>query len=100
MRGKHDASPPSTHLVINQRRQRQVVKEVGKVLPNIRVAVLPQALVVKSIDLRDLPRLVVASQDGNAVAVSHLEDYEEGDRLDGVVASVDVVAHEEVVCIR
>ena len=45
----------------------------------------------------DLAGLVVASEDGNAVLEADLEGDEERDGLDGVVAAIDVVAHEEVV---
>ena len=83
--------------VVDGRGQRQVVEEVGEVLPDVGVAVLAQALVVEAVDLRDLPRLVVAAQDSHAVAVPHLERDEQRRRLDRVVAAVDVVAHEEVV---
>ena len=83
--------------VVDRRGQRQVVEEVREVLPDVGVAVLAQALVVEAVDLRDLPRLVVAAQDSHAVAVPHLERDEQRRRLDRVVAAVDVVAHEEVV---
>jgi hypothetical protein len=40
---------------------------------------------------------VVAAEDGDAVAITEFERDEEGDGLDRVVATVDIVAHEEVV---
>lgn len=50
-----------THLVVNERGERQIVKEVREVLPDICVAVLAQTLIVKAIHLRDLATLVIAS---------------------------------------
>lgn len=87
----------STNLVVDEGSEGQIVEEVCEVLPHIGIAVLSQALVVEAVDLSNLPRLVVASQDGDALAIPHLESDEEGDRLDRVVASVDVIAHEEVI---
>lgn len=50
-----------THLVINERSEGQIVKEVREVLPDICVAVLAQTLIVETIHLRDLATLVIAS---------------------------------------
>ena len=60
------------HLVVDERRQRQVVEQVGEVLPDVRVAVLAQALVVEAVHLRDLAALVVTAQDRHAVLVAYL----------------------------
>lgn len=89
-----------THLVINQSCQRKVVEQVREVLPDVCVAILPQAFVVEPVYLRDLSRLVIASQDGHTIPVAHLQGNEEGDGFDGVVASVHIVAHEKIICVR
>ena len=47
-----------------------VVKGIGEVLPNIRVAVLAKAFVIKSVHLSDLPTFVIAPQDCDSVALS------------------------------
>lgn len=62
----------SSHLSVNQCSERQVVKQVCKVLPDVGIAVLPQALVIEAVDLRDLPRLVVPSQDGDSLLETNL----------------------------
>ena len=94
---KMRARGEEAHLVVDQCGEWEVVKEVGEVLPDVCVAVLPEALVVEAVDLGDLSGLVVAAEDGDAVAVSDLECDEQRDGLDRVVAAVYVVAHEEVV---
>ena len=48
-------------LVVDDRRQRQKVKHFCTIFPDVDAPVLPLALVVEAVDLRDLPRLVVAS---------------------------------------
>ena len=67
--------------------------------PNIDAAVLAQALVVEAVDLGDLPALVVAADQRDAVGVADLEGQEEEEGLDGVVAPIDEVAEEEVVLV-
>ena len=86
-----------THLVLDEGSEGKVVEEVGEVSPYIGVSVLAETFVVEPVHLRDLPRFVVPAKDGHSVAVPQLKRNEESDSLDGVVASVDVVTHEEVV---
>lgn len=59
-------------LILDERGEWQVVEEVGEVLPDVGVAVLAEALVVEAVDLRDLARLVVAAEDGDALRVADL----------------------------
>ncbi len=79
-------------LVVDEGGEGEVVEEIGEVFPDVGVAVLAQALVVEAVHLRDLARFVVAPQDRDALRIADFERDEEGDGLDGVVASVDVVA--------
>ena len=95
--GRGEAAVQAEDLVVDEGRQGQVVEEVGEEFPDVGVAVFAQALVVEAVDLRDLAGFVVAAQDGDAVRVADFERDEQGDGLDGEVAAVYVVAHEEVV---
>ena len=47
------------HLAIDDSRQREVVEHIRAPPPRVGVPVLPLALVVEPVHLRDLPRLVV-----------------------------------------
>jgi hypothetical protein len=38
-----------THLIVDQRRQRQVVKQVGEVLPHVGIAVLSQTFIIEAV---------------------------------------------------
>ena len=87
-----ETSVEAEDLVLDQGCEGKEVEEVGEVLPDVGIAVLAQAFVVEAVNLGDLARLVVAAEDGNALWVSDLESYEEGDGLDGKVTTIDVVA--------
>jgi len=78
-------------LVVDQCRQRQVIEEVGKVLPDVRVAVFTQTFVVEAVDLRDLSGFVVSTENGDALWVANLESHKKSDGLDGEITSVNVI---------
>ncbi len=84
-------------LVLYDGRHGQVVEQICEALPHVGVPVFSEALVVEAVNLGDLAGLVVAPEDSDSVLEPDLERNKQGDGLDGVVASVDVVAHEEVV---
>ena len=48
----------------------------------------------------DLSALVITSENGDTVLEAHLKGDQERDCLDRVVASIDVVTHEQVVGVR
>lgn len=80
-------------LVVDQGSQGKVVEEVGEVFPHVGVAILAQALVVESINLCDLARLVVATENGNTLGVSDLERDKQSHCLDRVVTTIDIVTY-------
>lgn len=88
-----------THLVVDQSRQRQVIEEICKELPNVCVSVFTKALVVEAIDLSDLPALVVSTKNRDSVSVAKFESDQQRHGLYRVVTSIDVITHEEVVCV-
>ena len=81
-------------MVFDEGSEGEVVEKVGEESPHVCVAVLPEALVVEAVHLRDLPRFVVAAENCYPVAVAQLERNQEGDSLDRVISSVDIVPHE------
>ena len=87
----------ATHLVVNEGSEGQEIEEIREEPPDVGIPVFPQAFVVEAVHLCDLSRFVVSSQDGNAIAIAELHGHEQSDGLYGVVASVDIVTHEEVV---
>lgn len=85
------------YLVVNNRRQGDVVEDLGAVLPHGNGAVLAQTLVVEAIDLGDLTRLVIAAYERDTIGIANLEREQEQERLDRVEATIDKVAKEQVV---
>ena len=76
------------YVVVDQGREREVVKEVGEELPNVGAAVLANALIIEAVHLRDLSGFVIAAKDEHSVGISHLETYKHRYGLDGVVAPI------------
>lgn len=60
------------YLIVDQSCQSQVVKDLSAIAPHIDRAVLAQALIVEAIDLGDLSRLMISSNQGNSLRVSDL----------------------------
>lgn len=68
--------------VVNHHAQRQVVKHVREMVPDVGVAVFPRAFCVEPIRLCYTSRLVVAPDKVQPVGVAQLEAYEQRDGLD------------------
>ena len=81
-------------LAVDDGAEGEVVKDVAAVAPDVCAPVLALALVVEAVDLGDLPRLMVAADEGDAIRVADLEQEQEEKRLDRVEAPVDKVALE------
>ena len=79
-------------LIVDQSSERKVVEKVGEVFPHVSVSILSQTLIVEAIDLGDLSRFVITTQNRDAGWVSDLQRDKEGDGLNGVAATVNVVA--------
>lgn len=91
--------PGNTDLIFDEGSEWKVVEEISEESPHIGVPVLPQTFIVEAIYLRDLPRFVIATENGDTVPVAELQRDQKGDGFDGVVSSIDVVSHEQVVCV-
>jgi hypothetical protein len=68
-------------LVVDEGGKGEVVEEVCKVFPYIRIPIFSETFVVETVDLGDLTGFVVASEDCDALGVSNFESNEESNRL-------------------
>mmetsp|Transcript_17003 Transcript_17003/g.38268 ORF Transcript_17003/g.38268 Transcript_17003/m.38268 type:complete len:277 (-) Transcript_17003:283-1113(-) len=98
--GGGEAAVEAEDVVLDHRGEGEVVEEAHEEVPDVGGAVLADTLVVKAVDLRDLPRLVVSPQYVHPLRISDLERHEHAHGLDGIVSPVHVVPHEEVVGVR
>jgi hypothetical protein len=85
------------NLAINNSRQTHIIKQLTAIPPHICTSKLSHALIIEPIDLRDLPNLMVSSDQGNPVGIANFEGEKEKKGLDTVESTIDKVAHEEVV---
>ena len=65
-----ETSVEAEDLVVDKGSKGEVVEEVCKVFPYIRVAIFSETFVVETVDLRDLTGFVVATEDGDALRIS------------------------------
>ena len=80
------------YLIVYQGSEGQVIEQVGKIFPDIGVPVFAKAFIIKAVDLGNLTGLVIAAEDSDSLRISDLESNKQGDSLDRVVATIDIVA--------
>lgn len=97
-RGK--STVDTENLVVDDCRQAQVVEDLRAVSPHIYRAILLQALVIESVHLSNLSRLMVSTNQGNAIGVSHFQCQKQQKGLNTIVSSINEVSKEEVIGIR
>ena len=83
-------------LLVHDGGHRQAVEAVSERLPQLDV-VAPLALVVEAVNSVDARALVVAAKQEEVLRVFDLVGEQEADGLQGLLASVHVVAQEQVV---
>ena len=85
------------NFVVNDGSEGKVVEDFGAVAPDVDRAVFAEALVVESVDLSDLTRLVIASDQSDTLRVTNFQGEQKKERLDRIVATIDEITHEQVV---
>jgi len=94
---RREASVDTENLAVNESGEGEVVEDLCAIFPGVGVAVLLLALIVEAVHLGDLPALVVTPEERDLVGPPRLQGKQEGERLETVVATIDEVAHENVV---
>lgn len=69
-------------------------------LPDVGVTVLAKALVIETIYLGNLSRLMVSSGDSDTAAITNFKSEKKRNSLNRVITTINVITHEEVVCLR
>lgn len=86
--------------IVNDSRQGDVIEELTAVPPYVGIPEFSHTLIVKAINLCDLPAFMVTSDECDPVRVPDFEGEEQEEGLDGVEASIDEITKEKVVCGR
>jgi hypothetical protein len=92
-----EATVHGEDLLVDDGSDREAVEAVGEGLPQLDV-VPSLALIIEAVDPVDGGALVVTAQDEEVLGVLDLVGQQQADGLERLLASVDVVAQEEVVC--
>lgn len=95
-----ESAVDAKYAIVDDGGEGQVVEEFGAAFPDLRRSVLSQAFVVESVDLSDLPRLVVASDQRHAIRVPHLQRHQKQKRFDGIVPAVHEVSQKNIPRLR
>ena len=95
--GRRKTSMHAENFVIDDSCEGEVVENFSTVAPDVDRAVLAEAFIVESVNLGDLTRLVVTSDQSDTLWVADLKCQQKKERLDRVVATINEITHEEVV---
>jgi hypothetical protein len=85
-------------LLVDDSGDGKTVEAVGESFPQLDV-VATLALVVETVDTIDRGALVVTTQHEKVLGILDLVRQEEADSLEGLLATIDVVAEEQIVCL-
>jgi hypothetical protein len=85
-------------LLVDNGGNRQAVEAIGKSLPELDV-VSALALIVEPVDTVDRGAFVVAAENEEVFGIFDLVRKQQADGLEGLLATVDIVSKEEVVCL-
>ena len=86
-------------LLCNDGRDRKAVKRINECLPDLDVA--PSlAFVVEAVDTSDVRAFVVAAEEEEVLGELQLVAHKQENRLQALLAAIDVIAEEEVVGLR
>jgi hypothetical protein len=94
IRGK--ATVDAENFAFNDSADAKMIKNVNTVLPRVGISVLTHIFIVKTVDGGNLPSFVISAKEGDVARVTELEHHQELEGFDGVVATVDKIAHKDV----
>ena len=85
-------------LLVDNGGNGQAVEAIGKSLPELDI-VATLALIVESVDTVDRGAFVVAAEDEEVFGIFDLVRKQQADGLERLLATVDIVSKEQVICL-
>lgn len=73
-------------LIFHNCREWQIIKKLCETFPDTGIPILSAAFIIETVDLGNLPRFMVAPQDGDPVFMPDFESNEESNCLHTVVS--------------
>jgi hypothetical protein len=90
--GNGHTSMHTEYLVVDDHAQREEIKHICKIVPNIGIPVLPRTFGIESIRLRNPSRFMVPSNQMHSVGVSELQTNKKRNSFNTEHASIHIVA--------
>jgi hypothetical protein len=84
-------SMEAENLIVDESGKREVVEEICEVFPHVCVAIFPETFIVEAIDLGDLTRFVIATEDCDALRISDFESNEESNSFNGIISPIHII---------
>lgn len=91
--GGRKATVDTEDLVIDHYAQCEKVEHVGKIVPDVGIAVFPSTLGIKPVRLGHTARLVVPTDKVYSLGISQFQAYKERDGLDAEKTTIHIVAY-------
>lgn len=88
------------NLTFDESAEREVVEELDEPLIDFGFSELLVALVEEAVVMRHRPRFVISAEQVETVGILDFEAEQQTNALDRVVPSVDIVAQEQIPCVR
>ena len=92
MQNRAQTAVDAKDATIHDGTQRQIIKYLTTPAPYVAAPILALTFVVKPVNLGDLPRLVVSTDERYAIRVSHFERQKKKEGFDAVEPSIYKVA--------
>ncbi len=77
-----ETSVEAEDLVVDKGSEGKVVEKICEILPYVRVAILSKTFVIKAVDLGDLARFVISTENRDALRITDFEGNEESNGFD------------------
>ena len=86
--------------IINNSSKRQKIEYFCAKPPNINRSILPQTLIIKSINLSNLSTLMISPNQSNLIPIPNLQRQKQKESLYRMEPPIDEITHENIISFR